>query len=828
MVPALKERKETPIMAQYQSIKIQHPGCLLFFRLGEFYELFFEDAKIASAALDIVLTARDKTEEDPVPMCGVPVHASENYIARLIKKGFHVALCEQVERVQDKVGKGPIKREVVRIITPGTLVEDTLLESGRNNFLMAIGEDPTTQTLSMASVDISTGDFFIETHAKTELTSVLARLNPQEILLPEPLLDTPQWKALWSEWKTKITTIPSSRLDPRNGEERLMSFFKVQTLRGFGTFSSQEIAVAGALLDYVLLSQKRHVLCIARPQRLEEAQFLNMDAFTRRSLEIVQTFAGEKNGSLVEVLDHTLTPMGARLFFLRLTHPIKDREALQSRLDSVEFFVNHPELRGVLRTLLRGVLDIERALSRLLLGKGSPKDMGAIRTTLLVLPTLTVLLKEAPLSEELAALLTHLTAPQEIANLLNRALQTELPLFLRDGGVIAPGYNKTLDEYRTLKLQEETIVQQLQKKYADETGLSTLKIRYNQIIGYYIEVSLQAASKVPFHFIVRQSLVSSMRYVTAELTDLEQRLRHASERTLTLEMDLFESLVKQLEESRNLLRSVVQALAILDVSSALGELAATHQYVRPTLETSLAFSIQGGRHPVVERAFQSPFKKPFVKNDCHLNPHRLWLLTGPNMAGKSTFLRQNALIILMAHVGSFVPADSACIGLVDRLFSRVGAADDLARGYSTFMVEMVETAAILNQATEKSFVIFDEVGRGTATYDGLSLAWSCVEHLSQMLRCRTLFATHYHELTALSTLPEVGLYTLRIREWEKNIVFLHEVIPGSADRSYGLHVARLAGMPESVIQRAETLLKNFESPPHAHGFKEFKEGSIDP
>ena len=799
----------TPIMVQYKTIKDQHADCILLFRLGDFYELFQEDAKVASVALDLVLTCRGKGSSEEIPMCGFPVHASETYIARLIKKGFRVAICEQIES-SEKENKAPksakklLNREVVRIITPGTLTEDSLLEARHHNFLMALY--PHDETVGIASIDISTGAFFIESHGLSSLSAVLGRLQPQEILVPDSFLEHLEESSYWNDWKRKIHPLPVARFD--GGEARLTSFYQMATLKGLGNFSACELAAAGGVLDYVLLTQKRSALALSRPRKLDRTNFLEMDAFTRRNLELLQTFSGEKSGALLTSLNWTVTSMGARLFFLRLTHPLRQVAPLLERLDSVAFFVHQKEKRTILREILKTLPDLERALSRILMGRWSPLDLGILRTTLKRLPALCALFSaDDPLPSEFFGML--FSVPQSLADRLESALNEELPAFLKDGNVIAKGHCPLLDAARSFRDQGETLIQALQVKYAQETHLSSLKIRRNAIIGYYIEVSPSIASKVPFHFILRQSLVSGARYTTAELMELEQNLLSASDEVLQKEKHLVESLIQEIIAHTEPLRGIVQTLSLLDVSSALAELAVQSQYIRPVLDDSKTFRITGGRHPVVER-LQSV---PFVKNNCILHEEETcWLLTGPNMAGKSTFLRQNALIALMAHMGSFVPASSAHIGIVDRIFSRVGASDDLARGYSTFMVEMIETASILNQATDKSLVILDEVGRGTATYDGLSLAWACIEHLLEPLQCRTLFATHYHELAALSGLKGLAFYTLKVKEWEKNIVFLHEIVPGVADRSYGLHVARLAGIPESVLHRAETILKSLEAP----------------
>lgn len=791
---------KTPIMTQYLAIKVQYPDCLLFFRLGDFYELFYEDAKIASEALDIVLTCRHRNTAQEVPMCGVPAHASDNYIARLIRKGFRVAICEQMGKASGSL-KGPVHREVVRVITAGTLTEDTLLEPRYHNFLMALF--PREDQVGIASVDISTGDFFMESHAISSLYSVLARMQPREILVPEFFVEHFQDNS--GEWKRKINPLPSARFDL--GEKRLATFFNVHTIQSFGSFSPDEMAAAGALLDYVLVTQKRNVLLLSRPRKLEKKNFLEMDGFTRRNLEIIQTFSGDKKGSLLESMDRTVTPMGARLLFLRLTHPLRNLAQIQERLDSVSFFVNHTMIRRSMREILAHIPDMERALSRLLMGRSSPRDMGAVYATLSTLPSLTALISTASLPTELESFLAVFSSHEGLLQLLQRALSPDLPAQLRDGNVIAQGYHETLDALRGVKNRNEQIIQQLQKKYEEETQISTLRIRYNQIIGYYIEVSPALSAKVPFHFTLKQSLLSGHRYTTPELAALEQEILSAQENARELEEGLFHSLVEELRAVADSLRQMLRALSTYDVAAALAEVSVLYGYTRPCLEYSPAFSIQGGRHPTVERHFS----RAFIKNSCELTQEQpIWIITGPNMAGKSTFLRQNAIIALLAHVGSFVPADCARIGIMDRIFSRVGASDDLARGHSTFMVEMIETATILNQATPQSFVIFDEVGRGTSTYDGLSIAWACIEHLAQRLGCRALFASHYHELAALSGMEKLAFYTLKIQEWERNIVFFHEVIPGIANRSYGIHVARIAGVPESIIHRAETILWELE------------------
>lgn len=803
--------KETPMISQYFSIKKDHPKCLLFFRLGDFYELFFEDAKIASKALDIVLTSRGKQGGSDIPMCGIPFHASEQYLARLIKQGFHVAICEQMEKPGESGRKGPVKREVVRVVTPGTLVEEGLLDPRAFNFLLALFFSSDTIG-GAAFVDLSTGDFFTETLSISEIPSVLSRLQPKEILISESFLRSSPHDL--QEWKKKISPLPDVRFNLSGCETRLKSFFSVKTIKGFGAFSGPEISAAGALIDYLLITQKKDSLGLSRPKQLQDTDFLEIDAFTRKNLEMIQTFSGEKEGSLLYEIDKTVSPMGARLLFLRLTRPSRNIPEITQRLDSVSFFFNRPDLAASLRSLLSGIADVERALSRLFLSRGGPRDLGIVKNALSLFPSLHALLASVSvLPEELHELSDgRFLAFTNLTDRLVRALKSHLPVFAKEGDIIAPGYHQELDALHALRDQEKRLIQDLQDRYCRETQIASLKIRHNAIIGYHIEVSPGAASKIPFHFVLRQSLVSSVRYTTPELVELERKIMQAHGDAIQLELELFESFVEELRDCDSSLRVAMRSIAVLDVSASLAALAQERQYVRPEITSDKCLSIVGGRHPVVEPMVKRSEGGTFVKNDCILgSAPLLWLITGPNMAGKSTFLRQNALIVLLAHVGSFVPADRAHIGVVDRIFSRVGASDDLARGYSTFMMEMVETATILNQATDRSFVILDEIGRGTATYDGLSLAWACAEHLVQSIRCRTLFATHYHELTALRVIPEVACYTLRVKEWGHDIIFLHEVMPGVADRSYGLHVARLAGIPECVTARATVILERIEA-----------------
>jgi DNA mismatch repair protein MutS len=812
----MTEPAASPVMVQYHEIKRANPGCLLFFRMGDFYELFFEDAVAAAQALDIALTKRGRHEGADIPMCGVPVHTAEAYLARLIRAGFKVAMCDQIDDPAEARRRGAkmLRRAVVRVVTAGTLTEEGLLDARRHNYLAGLAE--AGGEMGLAWLDLSTGAFALAPTSEPALAGDLARLMPGEILLPERLLTRPALFELFAEWKPALTPLPDPRFESDAGRRRLQEFYGVGALDGFGNFGRAEIAAAGALVDYVGLTQQGRAPHLEPPRRMMPGSVMQIDAATRRNLELVTTLAGERNGSLLATIDRTVTAAGARLLADDLAAPLTAMTAINARLDAVELLVDRPEMRAALREHLRRCPDIERALTRLGLGRGGPRDLAALRQSL----GETAALREkltAPrdiaaglvtLPEQLAAARHGLGEHGTLVEQLGRALAAELPLFARDGGFIAAGYSDELDEWRSLRDESRRMIAALQARYAGETAVAALKIRHNNVIGYYIEVSANHAGKLGPEFIHRQTMAGAQRYTTAELADLESKIASAAERALALELRLWDDLVGEIMARRGEIGTAAAALATLDRAAALAELAAEAQWVRPAVEEGTAFEISGGRHPTVEAALAAAGNGGgFAANDCVLADNRIWLLTGPNMAGKSTFLRQNALIAILAQMGSFVPARAARIGIVDRLFSRVGAADDLARGRSTFMVEMVETAAILNQAGPSAFVILDEIGRGTATFDGLSIAWAALEHLHETNRCRALFATHYHELTALAAkLPALACHTMRVKEWKDEIVFLHEVGPGTADRSYGIHVARLAGLPRGVTARAEEVL----------------------
>ena len=809
----------TPMMTQYLAIKSEHPDCLLFYRMGDFYELFFDDAVAAAAALDITLTKRGKHLGDDIPMCGVPVHSHEAYLSRLIRGGFRVAVCEQTEDPAEARKRGPktvVRRDVVRVITAGTLTEDTLLDARRHNYLAACAE--VQGGLGLAWLDVSTGTFHMQPVRHHDLGAALARLDATEVLVSERLVQRTDLFETLGEWKSRLTPLPHSRFDSTNAGRRLETLFGVRTLDAFGGFSRAELAAGGTLLDYVELTQKGRLPRIAPPRRLGLGAVMEIDAATRRNLELTETLNGGRKGSLLSIIDRTMTGAGARLLAAHLGAPLTEGAAIQRRLDMVQFFVDGERIRETVRALLKRCPDMERALSRLTLGRGGPRDLAAVRDGLAIGADL----KEALAAGAVSALPAGIEAVSadlghygELVERLERALDPDLPVHARDGNFIAGEYALRLDELRMLRDESRRLVANLQSRYAGETGIQVLKIRNNKVLGYFIEVPARQADRIPVGgdspFIHRQTMANVVRFTTVEIGELEGRMARAADQALALELKLFEDLVNEVTGRAEGVAAAATAGAALDVAAGLAELAVDCRYTRPRLDESCDFEIEAGRHPVVEDALERIQDGTFVANDCDLGDSRLWLLTGPNMAGKSTFLRQNALIAVLAQMGSFVPATAARMGMVDRLFSRVGAADDLARGRSTFMVEMVETAAILNQAGPRALVILDEIGRGTATFDGLSIAWAVVEHLVEVNRCRALFATHYHELTALaSKLPSLGCHTMRVKEWQGDVVFLHEVAPGAADRSYGIHVGKLAGLPAAVVGRAEQVLESLE------------------
>jgi DNA mismatch repair protein MutS len=814
----------TPMMAQYFEIKGVNPGYLLFYRMGDFYELFFEDAEIASAALGITLTKRGKHLGEDIAMCGVPVHAAQDYLKRLISLGHKVAVCEQVEdpaEAKKRGSKSVVKRDVVRLVTPGTLTEDDLLPARTNNFLLSLarlGADG--EGFAMAWADISTGELLVADLARDALADEIARIDPAELVLSDRLVDElAELKFLPADRLAAATRRPHESFDSEAGARLLRETFGGDV--DPTAFSRTARAALGALIAYVAETQKGAGVPLRLPRREASGERMQIDAATRSSLELLVTQRGDVRGSLRATVDLTVTGAGARLFAGRLAAPLNDPAAINARLDALDVLIGNSMETDAIRKGLRAAPDIARALTRLTLERGGPRDLAAIGRGIAQARALSALLSGlVDPGDQLRSIGAGLArAPEILADQFAQALVDEPPLLARDGGFVATGYDAELDTQRRLGSESRKVVAELQAALCESTGVKALKIKHNNVLGFFVEVPAAHGARLlkDSIFIHRQTLANAMRFTTTELAELEGRIARAQEIAVEIELSIFSRLREAaIAQSRDLV-AAADAMAELDVATALATLAAQRNWSRPQIDASLAFEIEGGRHPVVERTLEAE-GRAFVANDCDLSAPQdgdggqLWLVTGPNMGGKSTFLRQNALIAILAQMGSYVPATSAHIGVVDRVFSRVGASDDIAQGRSTFMVEMVETAAILNRATKSSLVILDEIGRGTATFDGLSIAWACVETLHETTFCRAIFATHYHELTALSAaLPRISNHTMSVREYRGDVVFLHEVVPGAADRSYGIQVARLAGLPVPVIARARQVLDQLEA-----------------
>ena len=808
----------TPMMAQFLEIKAQHRDALLFYRMGDFYEMFFDDAVAAAEALDIALTKRGKHLGEDIPMCGVPVHSAEGYFLTLIRKGFRVAVCEQMEDPADAKKRGSkavVHRAVVRLVTPGTLTEDTLLEARHHNYLAAYADIRGESAL--AWTDISTGAFHVMPCPLVRLGPELARLAPREILVADGLGE--EALHVIEDAGTAMTPLSPSSFDSDSAERRIQSLFQVKSLDSFGAFTRSDLAAMGAIIDYLDITQKGKLPLLRSPSRTLAQRMMQIDAATRRSLELTTSLNGGRAGSLLATIDRTLTSGGARLLEHRLSSPSTQIPVIHDRQDAVAACVADSTLSDTLRDALRKVPDMDRALSRLGLDRGGPRDLAAVRNGLAEAARLHETLKDQDLPSVLANAINALAGHEDLLDLLEAALIAEPPLLARDGGFIASGYDQNLDETRQLRDEGRGVIGKMQADFIAKTGIQSLKIKHNNVLGYFIEITSTHAQKMlspPLSetFIHRQTTANQVRFTTVDLSEIETRILNAGNRALDIEKTLFQSLKQAILIRSEAVGAAAAALSEIDLTAALAQLARSDNWVRPQIDDSRDFLIDSGRHPVVERALQKD-GAPFIANDCDLTATgdhaALTLLTGPNMAGKSTYLRQNALIAILAQMGSFVPARSAKIGLVSQVFSRVGASDDLARGRSTFMVEMVETAAILNQADERALVILDEIGRGTATYDGLSIAWATLEHLHEVNRCRALFATHYHEMTSLADrMDGVKNATVAVREWEGDVIFLHEVRPGAADRSYGVQVGKLAGLPASVVARAHDVLDALE------------------
>jgi DNA mismatch repair protein MutS len=822
----------TPVMAQYFEAKARQPDALVFFRMGDFYELFFEDAEKAAAALGITLTARGAHGGQPIPMCGVPVHAAEAYLAKLIRAGFKVAVCEQMEdpsEARKRGSKSIVRRDVTRVVTPGTLTEDGLLDARGANRLAAVAVR--AGSAAVASVELSTGEVECWAIARDGLASALAALGPSEILVPDRLFADEGLNAMLRGVGGVVQPMPSALAEPAAAEARLKRLYGVETLDGFGTLSGAEVSALGLIAAHLETTQAGRLPALTAPRRAGEADVMAIDPATRASLEIERSLAGSREGSLLGAIDRTITAPGARLLAARLARPLLDPAAIETRLDAVGWFCERRPERQTLRETLRGLGDMARALSRLALGRGGPRDLGCLRDGLAVGEAIAAQFAaaapaplEAPTPPELAQAVAALDArlhPRlaEFRRMLAAGLGADLPAQARDGGFVAPGVRVELDQARALRDDSRRVILALEQQLAGESGVA-LKIRHNAVLGYFVETTAKAAEPLmaaPLNatFIHRQTLANQVRFTTVELAELDARIAQAAERALAIELSTFEAWREAARDVAAQIQAAAEGAARLDVAAGLAEWAEDVNATRPVIDRSTAFEAEAARHPVVEAAVRRA-GEAFTPNDCRLDGAgvagaRLALVTGPNMAGKSTFLRQNALLAVLAQAGCYVPARRLRLGVVDRLFSRVGAGDDLARGRSTFMAEMVETAAILTQATPRSLVILDEIGRGTATYDGLAIAWACAEALHETNRCRGLFATHYHELAVLEgRLAHVANLSLKAKEWNGELIFLHEAGPGPADRSYGVQVAKLAGVPPAVVVRAREVLERLE------------------
>ncbi|MEM9570107.1 MAG: DNA mismatch repair protein MutS [Pseudomonadota bacterium] len=830
-----KPKAPTPFMAQYLAIKAQHEDALLFFRMGDFYELFFQDAVRAAEILDITLTSRGEHDGVPIPMAGVPYHAAEGYLARLIKAGERVAVCEQTEspaEAKKRGSKAIVNRAIVRIVTPGTITEESLLSARQGQALIAVAFSAAGTDAAFAACDVSTGYLEIRAFEPETVSETLGALPIKELLLTERDADRPLVRTANEALRPPTTYRPNSAASAKTGERLLKEAFKIAALDSFGVFSKTELAAVGLLLDYLTLTQAGAEIRLDPPHRGPSKTVLAIDPATRASLEIDTALNGSRKGTLLATVDRTLTSPGARLLAARLARPETDAETISVRHDAIAFFLANDHLRQAIRNALKAAPDLERARARIRLGRGGPRDLAAISAALKSGETAVAEVSKAQTNppELIEQALTALTLSNhpELAALtddLRQALAEDLPTLARDGGFIAPGWDAPLDEARALKSDSRQIIAELQTRYGEKTGIAVLKIKFNNVLGYFIDVPARHAEPMmqpPLAetFIHRQTLASNVRFSTAELSELAGKISRADDIAKGRELAIFETFCQRVEALSGPLSAAAAALAELDTATAGAEWANEAGAVRPTLTDAPIFEAEGLRHPVVEAALRKQ-GDGFTANDTHLDASgeqapRLALVTGPNMAGKSTYLRQTCLAVILAQAGLYVPARQLTLGLADRVFSRVGASDDLSRGRSTFMVEMVETATILTQATEQSFVILDEVGRGTSTYDGLAIAWAAVEHLHNQNKCRALFATHYHELTGLADdLSAASNLSLRAKEWKDELVFLHDVQAGPADRSYGVHVARLAGLPARAVRRAEQVLKKLEAAPDA-------------
>ena len=801
------KNKLSPMMTQYLNTKEQYKDCILFYRLGDFYELFNEDAVVASKILDITLTGKDCGLEERAPMCGVPHHAYEPYVQKLIENGYKVAICEQTDKIVDKV----MQREVVRIITPGTVIDTVMLNESVNTYIMSIYKS--NNSISYAYSDISTGEMCVAEYSGKDVENYIndqiVRIMPNEIICNSQAKEMENKIPCLQNSKFKFSIYYDWAFSKSNAEKLLYNQYNLTSTKGFDFDSTNSIIAVGALLEYFKETQKRDLKHLKMPKVIKDNQFMYIDTNTRRNLEIEQTMHSSlKHGSLLWVMDKTETNGGARLLRSWLRQPLQNKDAINTRLDMVNEIYSNTLLRASLKDCLSKIQDIERIVGKISYGNIMPKDCLALANSLKQVPNIKNLLINSN-NTHLNNIANNLINVNDIVNLIEATINPDAPAVLKDGGYIRKGFNKALDDLRNLKQDAENIILNIQAREKEATGIKNLKIGYNRVFGYYIEVSKQFSEQVPFHYIRKQTISNNERYITEELKKFEEQVLRSHEDSILLEQEIFAKLKEQLLVNAEIMQQIATTISTIDCIYSLSQVAISNNYVRPTINENRNINIVGGRHPVIEKINKSDF----ISNDCILNDtdQRTMILTGPNMAGKSTYMRQIALITLMAHIGSFVPAESADICIVDRIFTRIGASDDLAVGQSTFMVEMIEVANILNFCTNNSLIILDEVGRGTSTFDGLSIAWSVVEYLSKKLNAKTLFATHYHELMQLEGKYEgVKNFCISIKEIGGKLVFLRKIMRGSATRSYGIEVASLAGLPKEIIDRAKCLIKELE------------------
>ncbi len=812
-----KYQDATPVMRQYLDIKFAHFDCLLLFRMGDFYELFYEDAITASRTLGIALTKRSKSGADEICMCGVPHHALENYLNKLLDEGFKVAICDQVETPEQakkqRGYKAIVNRLVTRIITPGTIIEESLLEAGEPSYLVSIAMEK--GNAAIAAVDLSTSEISVISVPEAEIINELARLRPKEILLSDKYRSNEIASIISDQLDMRISFQVDSNYAPKKCEKNLLEFYHISALDAIGRLQKAEISALGSIIEYISLTQKENLPKLPKPKILNYQKFMGIDASTRRNLEIVASSSGGVRGSLFATIDSTVSKAGSRLLYNYLSAPLVEIDKIKARLDVTKFFYENISLAESVRKSLKKTGDLERCITRLNMGRSTPKDLLSIKYTIEIAEKIRADFVNSvgmDLPSHIEPIIKPLLGQGEIYELISSSIRDEATNSIADGGVIKRQYHPKIAELYNLIENGQAAIEKLRNQYRKETGIDTLKISNNNVIGLFIDITARHAGKiVDDKFIHRQTTANSVRYTTTELQELESNMVNAKLMVVGLEQDIYHKICAQAIDKQQSLLDLASSLSLLDVYCNFALIADENNYSMPILSDDIGFEIIGGRHPVVEQSLKKS-NDSFIQNDCKLSmDERVWLITGPNMAGKSTYLRQNAIITILAHIGSYVPAESAKIGVVDKIFSRIGAGDDLNKGQSTFMLEMLETSSILAQSSHKSLIILDEVGRGTSTYDGVAIAWSVLEHIHDKIRARCLFATHYHELTALEDiLPALENYTVDVDDSGARILFLHKIKKGFASKSYGVHVAELAGLPKPVIRKATELLKKFE------------------